>query len=222
MKLNKKLKKKQEVGESSRRTREKKGITCYKCHKPGHVQQFCPMLKKTFKGSKNEALMATWSDDDSSDSDEDLCFMAFDDEVQSTSSMIDYDELSDMYDNLCKELIKLEKKNKSMKDLMLCMSNELVDFKKEYEKLKDSHNKLNEDNELLRCENGKLKEENGKLSKEHEELSVEFSKARKELNSTLNSSCSLDNFSFSSFSFPFSYLRSSLSSLSLSWESLSL
>ena len=140
------------------------------------------MLKKTFKGSKNEALMTTWSDDDSSDSDENLCFMALDDGVQSISSNIDYNELSDMYDNLCKELIKLEKKNKSMKDLMLCMSNEIVGFKNEYHKLNDSHDKLNEDNELLRYENGKLKEENEKLSKEHEELSVEISKARKELN----------------------------------------
>ena len=74
MKFNKKLKRKEEVKESLRRTREKKVVTCYKCHKPGHVQQYCPMLKKTFKGSKNEALMAIWSDDDSSDSDEDLCF----------------------------------------------------------------------------------------------------------------------------------------------------
>ena len=114
MKFNKKLKKKEEVGESSRRTRKKKVVTCYKCYKPGHVQQYCPMLKKTFKGSKNEALMATWSDDDSSDSDEDLCFMAFYDEVQSTSFNINYNELSDMYDILCKEMIKLEKKNKSM------------------------------------------------------------------------------------------------------------
>ena len=86
------------------------------------------MLKKTFKGSKNEALMATWSDDDSSDFDGDLCFMALDDEVGSTSFNIDYDKLSDMYDNLCKELIELEKKNRSMKEMMLCMSNELVGF----------------------------------------------------------------------------------------------
>ena len=49
MKFNKKLKKKEEVGESSRRIKEKKVVTCYKCHKPGHVQQFFPMLKKRFK-----------------------------------------------------------------------------------------------------------------------------------------------------------------------------
>ena len=107
MKLNKKLKKKEEVGESSRRIKEKKVVTCYKCHKPGHVQQFCSILKERFKASKNEALMATWSHDDSSDSDEDLCLMALDDEINSTSSNIDYGELSNMYDELCKEMIKL-------------------------------------------------------------------------------------------------------------------
>ena len=170
MKFNKKLKKKEEVGQPSRRTREKKVVTCFKCYKPGHIQQYCPMLKKSFKGSKNEALMATWSDDDSSESDEDLCLMALDDEVRSTSSNIAYDELSNMYGKLCKELIKLEKKNKSMKEMMMNMSNEFIDFKDEYDKLNDSHDKLNEDNEFLRCENGKLREENEKLSKEHEEL----------------------------------------------------
>ena len=47
-----------------------------------------------------------------------------------------------------------------MKDLMLCMSNELVGFKNEYNKLDDSHDKFNEENEFLRHENAKLKEQN--------------------------------------------------------------
>ena len=114
--------------------------------------------------------MTTWNDDDSFEPDEDLCLMALDDEVKSISSNVDYDELSDMYDELCKEMIKLGKKNRSMRDMMLCMSNEIVNFKEEYDKLKNSHDKLNEDNEFLRYENGKLKEEKEKLSKEHEGL----------------------------------------------------
>ena len=53
IKFNKKLKKKDESGESSSFKREKKDvITCYRCHKPGHIQQYCPMLKKASKGKK--------------------------------------------------------------------------------------------------------------------------------------------------------------------------
>ena len=49
--------------------------------------------------------------DDSTDSDDNLCFMALnDDEVRSTTSSVAYEKLSDMYDKLCKEMIKLERK----------------------------------------------------------------------------------------------------------------
>ena len=103
--------------------------------------------------------MATWSDDDSSNSDNNVCFMAMDDEVGSTCSSIAYDEVSNMCDKPCKEMVKLEKKNKSMKEMMLCMNVELDDFKNEYVKLKESHDKLDEDNDFLRYENVKLREE---------------------------------------------------------------
>ena len=136
------------------------------------------MLKKTFKESKNVALVATWSDDDSFDLDNDVCFMALDDEVVSTCSSIAYDELSNMYDKLCKEMVKLEKKNKSMKEMMLNMNVELGDLKNEHVKLKESHDKLDEDNDFLRYENGKLREKNEKLCKGHRELSVEVAKVR--------------------------------------------
>ena len=49
---------------------------------------------KASKGSKNEVLVATLSDDDSTDSNKNLYIMALDDEVGSTSSSITYDELS--------------------------------------------------------------------------------------------------------------------------------
>ena len=69
------------------------------------------MLKKASRGNKNETLMATWSDNDSTESDDNLCFMALsDDEVRSTSFNIAYEELSDMYNKLCKKMVKLERK----------------------------------------------------------------------------------------------------------------
>ena len=62
IKFGKKLKKKQEFGGLSRSKREKKdAITYLKCHKPGHIQQYYPMLKKASRGNKDKALMATWS-----------------------------------------------------------------------------------------------------------------------------------------------------------------
>ena len=53
-------------------------ITCFKCHKLRHIQQYCLMIKKAPKRSKKEAMIATWSDDDSSDSDGDVYFVAMD------------------------------------------------------------------------------------------------------------------------------------------------
>ena len=56
MKFNKKLKKKEEFRGPSRSKREKKDvITCFKCHKLGHIQQYCPILKKASRGNKNKA-----------------------------------------------------------------------------------------------------------------------------------------------------------------------
>ncbi|GMI98499.1 hypothetical protein HRI_003519200 [Hibiscus trionum] len=60
-------------------------ITCYECNKPGHIRSECPQLKKKSFGRKNKlkAQIATWSDDESSEEEEEvanLCLMAFDDE----------------------------------------------------------------------------------------------------------------------------------------------
>ncbi|KAH1032312.1 hypothetical protein J1N35_044486 [Gossypium stocksii] len=62
--------------------KENDPIICYECKKPGDIKFDCPQLKK--KGAlnqKNKDMMATWSDNDSSDSDKDnevanLCLMA--------------------------------------------------------------------------------------------------------------------------------------------------
>ena len=81
MKFNKKLKKKEDAGGCSKNKTEKKDvITCYKCHKPGYIQQYYPMFKKTSKRNKKEALVANLSNDDSTDSDDNLYLMVLDDE----------------------------------------------------------------------------------------------------------------------------------------------
>lgn len=64
------------------------------------------MLKKEFKGAKKEALIATQSNDDSSNFDDDVCFMALDDELCFSSSNISYGGLGSMYSKLCKEMMK--------------------------------------------------------------------------------------------------------------------
>ena len=107
--------------------------------------------------------------------------MVLDDEVGSTYFSIAYDELSNMYNKLCKEMVKLERKNKSIKEMMLSMNVELDEFKNKYVKLKKSHDRLDEDNDFLRYENGKLRDENENLCKWHKALSFEVGKVRKEI-----------------------------------------
>ena len=78
-------------------------------------------------------------------------------------------------------MLKLERKNKSMKERMLIMNIKLDEFKNEYVKLKESHDRLDEDNDFLRYENGKLRDENENLCKGHKALSFEVAKVRKEI-----------------------------------------
>ncbi|KAK8983113.1 hypothetical protein V6N11_057869 [Hibiscus sabdariffa] len=68
------------------REEEKDQLICYECKKPGHIRTECPQLKKKSFGKKKKlkAYVATWSDEESSDEDEEevanLCLMALDDE----------------------------------------------------------------------------------------------------------------------------------------------
>ncbi|KAE8678027.1 hypothetical protein F3Y22_tig00111458pilonHSYRG00129 [Hibiscus syriacus] len=62
--------------------KEKDPIICYECKKPGHVKYDCPQLKKKGQSkNKHKAHVATWSDEESSDEEEqevaNLCLMAF-------------------------------------------------------------------------------------------------------------------------------------------------
>ncbi|GMI84085.1 hypothetical protein HRI_002077800 [Hibiscus trionum] len=70
---------------SKSKEEEKDQLTCYECKKPGHIRSECPQLKKKSFGKKNKlkAQIATWSDDESSEEEEEvanLCLMAIDDE----------------------------------------------------------------------------------------------------------------------------------------------
>ncbi|KAL4387201.1 hypothetical protein GQ457_09G021480 [Hibiscus cannabinus] len=66
--------------------RRKDQLICYECKKSGHLRTECPQLKKRSFGKKKKlkAHVATWSDEESSDEDEEevanLCLMALDDE----------------------------------------------------------------------------------------------------------------------------------------------
>src|SRR5262249_13423455 len=123
------------------------------------------------KGEKKKAYMATWSDEDSSSSDEDICLMAIDDEVCSNSSQVPYDEIVDMYDKACNELIKLKKKNCMLKSLMKEVGNEMDSYRNEHEELKDENSRLKEEIDSLNLNYAKLDDKNKKLRKKNDELS---------------------------------------------------
>ncbi|KAK8623109.1 hypothetical protein V6N13_118002 [Hibiscus sabdariffa] len=96
---------------------EKDQLICYECKRPGHIRSECPQLKKKSFGKKRKlkAQIATWSDEESSDEEEqevaNLCLMALEEETKviSNSSICDltynelleeYEELQEIYDEL--------------------------------------------------------------------------------------------------------------------------
>ncbi|KAK8608158.1 hypothetical protein V6N13_023589 [Hibiscus sabdariffa] len=96
---------------------EKDQLICYECKRPGHIISECPQLKKKSFGKKKKlkAQIATWSDEESSDEEEqevaNLCLMALEEETKviSNSSICDltynelleeYEELQEIYDEL--------------------------------------------------------------------------------------------------------------------------
>ena len=57
-------------GELSKEKEKEQSLICYECKKPGHFKMDYPLLKKALKKQRRKAMMATWSDNDESSSEE--------------------------------------------------------------------------------------------------------------------------------------------------------
>ncbi|KAL5551357.1 hypothetical protein UlMin_001533 [Ulmus minor] len=154
-------------------------MICYECNKPGHIKPDCPQLKHM----KKKAMVATWDDDDSSDSESEndeqanVCFMTIQDEVnhfESNSPNFSLDELLDAFKELHSEFEIVVSKNKFLKDKNSSLLNEFSALK---EKLDNKENCVSCEN--IQKENEFLKQkikgfENSKI----ECLEVDFLKKK--------------------------------------------
>ena len=78
-------------GEGKMKTKE---VTCYECKKPGHIKSEFSKLKYNNKGAKDKrkAFKVTWDNSSEFELEEDqdevanLCFMAFEDDIEVSSS----------------------------------------------------------------------------------------------------------------------------------------
>ncbi|KAH1114491.1 hypothetical protein J1N35_007869 [Gossypium stocksii] len=109
MKSNKKTRFQRKEGLKLESTKEKDPIICYKCKKPRHIKFNCPQWKKKESSKqKHKANVVSWSDEDSSNEEEqevaNFCLMAIEDSkvTCNSSSSIPYcfNELQDTYDEL--------------------------------------------------------------------------------------------------------------------------
>jgi hypothetical protein len=161
-----KSKKKKYTKRKETLSEEEDEVICYKCKKLGHIQPQCPLYKNS-KHKKKKAMVATWSDKDSSPSNSNdekvnahFAFMAFgdsEDEVTSDSSStqeLPYNELQNAFDELVEGYNKLKalyKKNKKSMSALTSLNDELnakvIDLLNEKEylriELEDSKVKLN-------------------------------------------------------------------------------
>ncbi|KAK8983114.1 hypothetical protein V6N11_057870 [Hibiscus sabdariffa] len=176
---------------------EKYQLICYECKRPGHIRSECPQLKKKSFGKKKKlkAQIATWSDEESSDEEEqevaNLCLMALEEEtkVTSNSSICDltynelleeYEELQEIYDELYgmyKESILKHKKiisdlkfdrdslYEAHHDLELKMKSMQANQKDLEKKNKDLHNLLSKFQDDHLKEVGDLKASLSKVGK---------------------------------------------------------
>ena len=93
------------------------------------------------KREKRRAMMATWiqSDDSSDDENEkevfNMCFIAFEDQDK-VNSNFDDGEFMIEYEELFKDINKLDEKNTSLKKEVLELQKELDEIKKNFQKLK--------------------------------------------------------------------------------------
>ncbi|KAL5569300.1 hypothetical protein UlMin_025875 [Ulmus minor] len=130
-------------------------VICYECNKPGHYRSECPQLKQ----GRKKAMLATWDDSDSSDSESEkdecanVCFMTIHDEVINSeldSSNFSFDELLDAFEELHTEFEILISKNKALKNKNISLEKEFLKQKFDVKESCVSCEKLQKENELLK------------------------------------------------------------------------
>ncbi|XVF37301.1 hypothetical protein REPUB_Repub19eG0134400 [Reevesia pubescens] len=167
-------------GKDESRNTKPEQVVCYGCKQPGHYKYECPKIKdekgKRFKEKKyKKAMVATWSDSESSDSNDheseetdvkaNLCLMANDqsseDEVTSNSDVnISYEELENEHDELIIEYEKL---------LKTCMK-----LKQNLVELKDEFTNVQNEKDTLSVKLGKAKTDYSDLMEKHENRAKEL------------------------------------------------
>ncbi|KAK8585731.1 hypothetical protein V6N13_050703 [Hibiscus sabdariffa] len=110
---------------------DKDQLICYECKKSGHIRTECLQLKRKSFGKKKKlkAQIATWSDEGSSDEEEqevaNLCLMSLENDLKVTSNsshcdltynelLEEYDELQEVYDELVEKYKGSILKNKKI------------------------------------------------------------------------------------------------------------
>ncbi|KAK8625938.1 hypothetical protein V6N13_057093 [Hibiscus sabdariffa] len=162
------------------REEEKDQLICYECKKPGHIRTECPQLKKKSFGKKKKlkAHVASWSDEEPSDEDEEeianLCLMALDDEpkVTSNSSLCDlsYNELFETYEELQEVYDELVEKYKES----------ILKNKKIISDLKNDNDSLYEANHNLELKIKNMEENQKFLEKKNQDLHGLLSKVQED------------------------------------------
>ena len=172
-------------GESSikKNSPKKEPIMCYECKKPGHMRGECPELIKKLKKEKSRrprAMMATWSDEDSTEQSseeldelmESLCLMAHnDDQVNSEPEEISSEDWEIAYLALYDRYKSIRKENKLLR--------KKIEVLKANECLPEKCEELEKENEIMKNENEVLKNEK-KVFEKHVCFSDELSKLRNE------------------------------------------
>ncbi|GAV67102.1 hypothetical protein CFOL_v3_10611 [Cephalotus follicularis] len=156
---------------TSKSEKDEKEVICYECDKPSHIRPDCPKLKKKKDKVKNKVMIATWSDNDDSSSDEgenegiaNIAFMAMEDDCEVNTSSLSYNELQCEYDDLLDVLNDLNREYLLLKKIANDRAKENVELKNCILELKKDEG-MNEKNSSFEKENLDLKSEIGALKK---------------------------------------------------------